>query len=327
MPSLSHAAQGMFSTRTLFDGIGKIVRRVLYPINPYWTANIYGFGKWIRRYGYYPPCLPLCIYTDHGPGDRGVSPYPHELTASAPVQFYHTKSAVERWKKESKKPCYTLYSPTVFARHTLGIEPSSSARGTIFFVAHSTPSVEEKKSVDAYHCELSILPERFRPITICLHIHDVRKGLDEKYRELGYEVVTAGDSLDQRFVERFYRLLGRHKYALSNLFGSYAFYATEMGVPFGLYGAGPEYYNLNDPNIEKGNYESYKKSPYYQRTNELFGRLPEDSVTREQMEFARYHLGVNDGISRAEMARVLYKSLFVWVADRILCVFRGTRGV
>ncbi|MDH5640501.1 MAG: hypothetical protein OEY28_04340, partial [Nitrospira sp.] len=140
-----------------------------------------------------------------------------------------------------------------------------------------------------------------------------------------YEVVTAGDSLDQRFTERFYRLLARHKYALSNLFGSYSLYATEMGVPFGLYGAGPEYYNLNDPNIEKGNYESYKKSPYYQRTDELFGRLPEDSVTPEQLEFARYHLGVNDGISRAEMARVLYKSLFVWVANRISSCFRGTR--
>ena len=318
-------AQGAHKWEVLINLVQKIAQRILYPINPYWTANIYGFGKWIRRYGYYPPCLPLCIYTDHGPGDKGISPYPHELEASAPVQFYHTKSAVDRWKEVSKKPCYTLYSPTVFARQTLGIERSASARGTIFFVAHSTPSVEEKKAIDAYHRELSVLPERFRPITICLHIHDVRKGLDRKYRELGYEVVTAGDSLDQRFTERFYRLLARYKYALSNLFGSYAHYATEMGVPFGLYGAGPEYYNLNDPNIEKGNYESYKKSPYYQRTNELFGRLPEDSVTPEQLEFARYHLGVNDGISRAEMACVLYKSLFVWVANRISSCFRGTR--
>jgi len=302
----------------------KVLQRLLYPINPYWTANIYGFGKWIRRYGYYPPCLPLCIYTDHSPGDTGFSPYPHELHSSAPVQFYHTKSSVARWKDVSHKRCYTLYSPSVFARQTLGIERSSSARGTIFFVAHSTPSIQENKAVDAYHRELSILPERFHPITLCLHIHDVRKGLDKKYLELGYRVVTAGDSLDQRFIERFYKLLGQHKYALSNLFGSYALYATEMGVPFGLYGTDPEYYNQGDPNIEKGEYKIYKQSLYYQHTNELFGRLPGDSVTPEQLEFSRYHLGVNDGISRAEMARVLYKSLFVWVADRIVSGFRRT---
>jgi len=302
----------------------KIAQKLIYPINPYWTANIYGFGKWIRRYGYYPPCLPLCIFTDHGAGDSGFSPYQLELNSSAPVQFYHAKSAVARWKDVSRKPCYVLYSPFVFARHTLGIERSHSAHGTIFFVAHSTPSILENKAVDAYHQELSALPERFSPITICLHIHDVRKGLDEKYLERGYRVVTAGDSLDQRFTERFYRLLGQHRYVLSNLFGSYGLYATEMGIPFGLYGTDPEYHNQSDPNIEKGEYTSYRNTPFYQRAIELFNHLPEDSVIPEQLEFARYHLGVNDGITRVEMARVLYKSLFIWVTDRIMSGFRRT---
>lgn len=302
----------------------KISQRLIYPISPYWTANIYGFGKWIRRYGYYPPCLPLCIYTDHGPGDQGLSPYLHELRSSAPVQFYHTKSTVARWKNVSHKRCYILHSPFVFARHTLGIERSSAARGSIFFVAHSTGSVMDKKAVDAYHQELSALPERFRPITICLHIHDVRKGLDRKYLEYGYRVVTAGDSLDQRFTERFYRLLGGHRYALSNLFGSYGLYATEMGVPFALYGTAPEYYNQGDANIENAEYKSYRDTPYYQRAIELFNQLPEDTITPEQLEFARFHLGVNDGITRVEMARVLYKSLFIWAADQIMSGFRKT---
>ena len=306
----------------LINLLYKIAQRLIYPISPYWTANVYGFGKWIRRYGYYPPCLPLCVYTDHGPGDREFSPYPHELQSSAPVQFYHTKTQVARWKTVSHKPCYPMYSPFVFARHTLGIEPSHSASGTIFFVAHSTPSIIENKAVDAYHQGLSALPERFRPITICMHIHDVRNGLDKKYLAHGYRVVTAGDSLDQRFTERFYRLLGQHKYALSNLFGSYGLYATEMGIPFGLYGAEPEYHNQADPNVEKGDYKSYRNTSFYQRAIELFGHLPDDSVTPEQLEFARYHLGLNDGITRAEMARVLYKSLFIWVANRIMSGFR-----
>ncbi len=310
----------------LINLLQKIVQRIIYPISPYWTANVYGFGKWIRRYGYYPPCLPLCIYTDHGPGDPGFSPYPHELQSSAPVQFYHTKSSAARWKDVSQKRCYILYSPFVFARHTLGIERSNSARGTIFFVAHSTPSILENKAVDTYHHELSALPERFRPITICLHIHDVTKGLDRKYLERGYQVVTAGDSLDQRFTERFYRLLGQHRYALSNLFGSYGLYATEMGIPFGLYGTEPEYHNQADPNIEKGDYKSYRNTPFYQRAIELFGHLPEDSVAPEQLEFARYQLGVDDGITRADMARVLYKSLFVWAADQIMSGFRRIRS-
>jgi hypothetical protein len=317
----------MGSTATeLINLLQKIAQRLIYPINPYWTANIYGFGKWIRRYGYYPPCLPLCIYTDHGPGDPGSSPYPHELQSSAPVQFYHTKSSVVRWMAVSQKPCYILYSPFVFARRTLGIERSNSACGTIFFVAHSTPSILENKAVDAYHRELSALPERFRPITICLHIHDVTKGLDKNYLDRGYRVVTAGDSLDQRFTGRFYRLLGQHKYALSNLFGSYGLYATEMGIPFGLYGTEPEYYNQADQNVEKGDYKSYRNTPFYQSAIKLFGHLPEERVTPEQLEFARYQLGVDDGITRDEMAHVLYKSLFVWAADKIMSGFRRIRS-
>lgn len=312
------------ATSKIINFLHKTAQRLIYPINPYWTANIYGFGKWIRRYGYYPPCLPLCIFTDHGPGDSGLSPYPLELNSSAPVQFYHTKSSVARWKDVSRKPCYILYSPFVFARHTLGIKRSNAAHGTIFFVAHSTSTIREKKAVDAYHLELSALPERFSPITICLHIHDVRKGLDRKYLERGYRVVTAGDSLDQRFTERFYSLLRQHKYALSNLFGSYGLYATEMGIPFGLYGTPPEYHNQGDSNVEKGEYTSYRNTPYYRRAIELFEGLPEESVTPEQVEFSRYHLGVNDGITRAEMARVLYKSLFVWAADPIMSGFRKT---
>ena len=211
----------------------------------------------------------------------------------------------------------------MFARHTLGIERSNSAHGTIFFVAHSTSTIQENKAIDTYHQELSVLPERLCPITICLHIHDVRKGLDRKYLEHGYRVVTAGDSLDQRFTERFYRLLGQHKYALSNLFGSYGLYATEMNIPFGLYGTPPEYYSQGDSNNEKGEYTKYRNTPYYQLAIELFDGLPDESVTPEQVEFSRCYLGLNDGITRAEMARVLYKSLFVWAADRIMSGFRS----
>lgn len=300
----------------------KVWQRVLYPVRPYWTANIYGFGKWIRRYGYYPPCLPLCIYTDHGPGETGATPTPHEAASSAPVQFYHSAARVGKWRKISNRPCYTLFSPFVFARHSLGIECSNKSVGTIFFVAHSTPAIEARKSIEEYHQEITALPERFHPVTICLHVHDVKKGLDRKYSEYGYRVVTAGDSLDPRFTVRFYRLLEGHKYALSNLFGSYGFYTTEMGIPFGLYGKDPEYFNQGDPNVEKGEYKSYRDTPYYKRVIELFGHLPDDEVTQDQLDFAKYHLGLNEGVTRTEMAGILYKSLFIWLGNRIKCGFQ-----
>jgi hypothetical protein len=296
--------------------ISKAWYRLLYPMWPYWTANIYGFGKWIRRYGYYPPFLPLCIYTDHGLGSEDMEePTPQELASSAPAQFYHSDNKVFNWKKISKKPCYTLYSPFVFARKSIGARYDKDGKGTIYFVAHSTPFIEERNPVEKYHSEIQALPETFHPIAICLHIHDIRKGLDEKYRNLGYEVVTAGDYADVRFTEKFYALLKGRKYALSNEFGSYGYYVTEMGMPFGLYGSYPDWFNHFDENLPKGEYIIDKEAACFKRIYELFGCLPGEEPTQDQREFVNHQLGLNNGISRKEMAFVLYQCLFIWIMN------------
>lgn len=33
---------------------------------PFWVNNVYSLGYWLKDYGYYPKCLPLCSYMDHG---------------------------------------------------------------------------------------------------------------------------------------------------------------------------------------------------------------------------------------------------------------------
>ncbi len=295
----------------------KMLQRTLYPIQPYWTANVYGFGKWIRRYGFYPPVLPLCIYTDHSPGERSGQPFPHELQSNAPVQFYHAKSAVNKWKRKSKKPCYPLYSPFVFARKILKIQKKKNAKGTIFFPAHTTPSIDDNKTVDQYCDELDALPIEFIPVTVCMHIHDIRKGLAEKYNARNYIVVSAGDSLNQNFIGNFYNMMCNHKFALSNIFGSYALYAVEMDIPFGLYGAEPDYFNHSDSNVEKGKYTSYSEGKYYKKAKELFAGLPVAPVSKAQKNFAIKYLGLQSGITRFQMSKILYKSLIIWIYNSI----------
>lgn len=310
------------SVQTMFTRSASFVRkawqRALYPIKPYWTANIYGFGKWIRRYGYYPPFLPLYIYTDHGPGENFPDPAPHELNSGAPVQFYHSPRKVEHWRSMSAVPCHTLYSPFVFARQAKRIGPDPCAKGSIYFVAHSTPSIDAQKSVERYHREFQALPGNYRPITVCLHIHDMRRGLDKEFIALGYRVESAGDSLDQGFTERFYRLVAEHRFALSDLFGSYGLYTTEMGIPFGLHGSVPEFNNKSDPNIESGAYTSYLEMPYYREVTRMFGSLPGEHPTSEQQQFAAHYLGLGQGISRLKMAKVLYSSLFKGVYRQLV---------
>ncbi|OYQ63866.1 hypothetical protein B9G53_14765 [Pseudanabaena sp. SR411] len=279
----------------------------------YWTSQIYGFGKWLRKYGFYPSFLPLCVDIDHGvPFDE--YPAKHELESDAPVflSYWHVKT--QKFKQKKIKQCYTLPSPFVFARKSLNIEQSENAQGSVFFLSHSTKQVVSQKSVEEYHQELQALPEKYNPLTICLHTHDIDRGLDREFRALGYKVTTAGKSLEEGFTEKFYRILSKHTYAISDSIGSHTFYAIEMGIPFGLYGAEPIYINYGDPNVEMGLFNSYKELKSYKKALSLFSRLPE-TINQEQQEFVEEHLGLKYGLSRIKASFVLYNSFLIWLSD------------
>ncbi len=279
----------------------------------YWTSEVYGFGKWIRNYGFYPNWLPLCIDVDHGiPLDE--YPSKHELESDAPAFFSYWHVKTQRFKENKGRQCYTLPSPFVFARKSLKIGQIKDAQGSIFFLSHSTKLVISQKSVEEYHQELIEIPEAFKPLTICLHVHDVDRGLDREFKKLGYKVVTAGNSLEEEFTEKFYRILSKYMYAISDSIGSHTFYAIEMGIPFGLYGEEPTYINHSDPNVEIGKYTSYKELKSYKKAISLFSGLP-DRINQEQKEFIEEHLGIKYGLSRSKASFILYKSFLIWFFD------------
>lgn len=279
--------------------------------SPFWTAEIYGFGRQISKYGYYPYFLPLCIYTDHGPGYYDEIPI-HELESGAPAQLYHSQHSVHLWKKAVSKNAYCLYSPFVFYRRNRKLSVSQSAKGTIAFPAHSTPSIDDVGGFGKYIEDLKNLPEQYHPITVCLHMHDIRKDLHMDFIRSGFNVVTAGNSLDQRFIQRFYEIVASHKYATSNVPGAYLYYCVEMGVPFFTYGERPSWVNRSDRNLASGVYDpfaaGYGKVAYdlFHLTNPEV-ELP--NISPQQTEFVESHMGIKDGISRTKMAFVLYGSL------------------
>lgn len=278
---------------------------------PYATAEVYGFGKQIRAYGYFPKWLPLCVYTDHSPGDRDVC-YAHELASSAPVQLYHSPNRVGRWKALSKKPCYCFYSPSVFYRKTKGIEKAIDAKGTLAFPAHTTPSIDDISDMQIYINKLKKLPEEYQPVSVCLHMVDINKGMHKIFIANGFNVYTAGNIYDERFIPRFYSIIRYFKYSTSNLGGSYLYYSVEMGIPFFLYGDEPSFVNKDDPNIEKGEYTSYKKQDSYQSLVSLFSAIT-PVITEEQKAFVHRDLGLDDGLGRWQMAAVLYYAFFRWL--------------
>lgn len=282
----------------------------------FWAPEVYGFGKEIRRYGFFPGSWPLNIYMSHGI-TMFEEPLRDELENAAPVMFYFSPRLVDAFKKVSSKPCYCLMSPNVSYRRTKGINQDADARGTVAFLAHSTPVIEDRMDFSSYMQQLHDLPDSHKPVTVCLHYHDVNKRIHKPFIDAGFEVVTVGHPYREDFIERFYSILKRFKYVTSNEIGSYLFYACEMQIPFFLYGSEPVLVNHGDGNIETGSYTSYRRTKQYERVKQLFNQRVA-KTTAEQLYFVETELGVYDSISRIKLAYLLYTSWLKFVLERVL---------
>lgn len=274
----------------------------------YWVNNVYGLGIWLKDYGYYPNCLPLCNYMDHGMtlADQ-ISP--HEIENDAPVIFKFSPRHLSEYRKKSKKPVYCLLNPAIHYRVKNKIEQNANASGTLFFVAHSTPDIDDQTNWDDFIANLSNIPEQYKSIDICLHHHDIVKGLDVIFRNKGFKVVSVGSPYANNYIEKFYSILSSYKYTMSNLLGSYVFYSVEMGIPFSLYGEDPTYFNKGDRSLKAGIYNSYKDHPSYQMGVKLFSGYC-THITESQIRFINKNLGKDDSISRSKTCILLYKALF-----------------
>jgi FkbM family methyltransferase len=280
---------------------------------PYPTSEVYSFGKYIREYGRYPLQLPLCINTDHGASGANQI-YEHEIRSDAPVQFYHVPETVELWRGRFKKPCYVLFSPFVFYRRHNNIQQLENAKGIIAFPAHTTPDIDDLSNIEEYISNLNALPEQYHPVSICLHYHDVRKGLHKAFLKKGYRVFCAGNPFDYSFAKNFYNILRQHKYSTSNLVMSCLFYSVEMGIPHFIYGNPPMLINKSDENLGKGKYDLLG-IPKIKGITDMF-QGPFDKITDEQMALVNHELGITKGIPRNKMSYILYKSLFLFMIKR-----------
>ncbi len=290
---------------------------------PYWTAEIYGFGKQISKYGFYPYFLPLCVYTDHGPGYYDALPI-HELETNAPYILYHSKKSVDLWLGVKPQKAYCMLSPFVFFRQKQKINKKQDANGTIVFPAHSTPSIDDVSGYDKYIDDLKKLGKEYWPIKVCMHMHDINKGLHEKFTASGFEVVTAGNTSSQDFIKKFYEIIVGFKYATSNIPGSYLYYCIDIGIPFFVYGEKPIYLNKSDPNLPMNLYDPWV-SGYGLEAYNMFHVCDvneyKPGISDRQMAFVREHLGVECGVGRLKMSIILYGALFKFLLTRYGFVF------
>ncbi len=255
-----------------------------------WTMKVYNNGQAVRNYYRLPHWLPLNAGIAHGLTTSDFIPE-YELNSTAKIQVYFSEWRVNLFRKVSKRPVLCVRPPAILHRIKNRIKQKTDAAGTVAFPAHTTPDIDDEMSIEEYAENLNALPERFKPITVCLHWNDINKGMHHKYERLGFKVVSAGHSYDKDFLNKMYYILSGHKFATSNDYGSVLFYALDLGLPFFIYGPKAVYINKNDPYIEKGLYQSYRNARYTEIVNEFRGIF--DTVNEKHKFIFERETGLN----------------------------------
>ena len=255
--------------------------------------DFYGMRKLFLELIDWKGNIPNNFYLSHGvPLVHNLKP-PNAsvLGLKYPIIFFN--SELNRKKHISldqlkSKETYTIGTPFVQYRNKYKINKSVAANGTLFFPAHSTHHISVEQNYNNICVQLAQLPERFKPIKICMYWLDFIRGHDKVFTESGFKVVCIGHMSNQNFYHDFYSLLKEFKYTSSNSFGSYCAYSVEMGIPFFMISSEVNY--KMKENVKSGfNYGDNLK-------RELFNLfevdlMESDVPTKEQIDFINEIIG------------------------------------
>lgn len=217
----------------LLAGIEHLIRfRV--PDKTFWTWEVYSLGATLRRVLGLGWREKLSLGSDHG---VSLSVEPGEADLRLQTDLHVTWSS---WRAKMVFPDGRLVlraqHPWVPYRKLKGYSLSGSVKGTIVFVPHSVPGLEQENfSLEEFLKTLDLLPTKLRPFTLCLQFHDATLEASLKIAKTGYRFVTVGNSLSPSYADQFYSLIQNFEYATSPSIGSQLFYCHELGVKYFLF--------------------------------------------------------------------------------------------
>jgi hypothetical protein len=267
----------------------------------------YGFNKIIKEYAKFPKYLPLPCHMEHGwtAHDDALK---SDLVTDKSLMFVFSRRRALAWKRASKIPVEVMGSPFMHYKNLRGFSKKKDAKGIVVFPTHSTYGLKPNYDIEDFCQRLNSLPEKYKPITICLFWIDYIN-IGKKYKNYGFKVVSAGAKFSNSlsFAKKFYSILSGHKYSASNEVGSYTFYAIDFKIPFFLIGEAPKVENIGNKDVNMGSsgkLTDYKVGAW---ATKLFSTGPIDKILDSQSKFVNDEMGVGDCLSRNEMNKVLLK--------------------
>ena len=261
----------------------------------YWPHKAYSLSSCYRlMIKKWPKLIPLPFFTDHGI-DLRYGLQKHDLYNDAKLHV-----AWNRYREPSNKIIGEIYNekkiifccnPWVYFRRVNNIQLSNNAMGTLVFFPHSNHKIScDTYNIDKYINDLNDLPKKYHPIVICLHSHDLNGGIYNRLRHLSCRIVSAGNNLSGRYINRFYNLIRNFEYATSPNGNTDLFLSHEMGLKYFIFGDRPIFDSEDD--VELGPMQqSIAVSDLDIKKLQIFSQFPpQNNIIKTN--FVNYVLGV-----------------------------------
>lgn len=293
-----------------------LIRRLKFEV---WLGNaFYGNGAILKKYARLPWWIPLNLHMQHGVKFFSLA---EENAIKEQLSFYlpknndtpfliYNKREADFLRKKlgNSANIQVIGAPIIYLdpyirkmSHTLKVK-----KGTIAFPSKGTHFSNVITDYTEYADMLDALPEKFKPIKVCMYYLDIERGKHQPFLNKGFEVVDNGKLLSQDFLHKFYNNTITSEYSTSNdLLSSPVFYSIYLGLKFFEYGPNVKYEHvINDSH-------SYYAKEREMSLNISLYRFPIEEVENyEKMKkVADQELGVDYKLSPAQLRRFIFKQI------------------
>ena len=258
-----------------------------------WSSEVYGLGKTFRKMAHYPKFLPLFFTSDHGVVLNSILDI-NIANGRTRTRRHLTwnPTIAEIYQDNSFFKVSGIIHPWIHYKERMHLTRNYPGKGTIFFPYHTVPAgyithgFSDEESINY----LLNLPRDFQPITVCLHIHDLKTDRPKIFAEHGFAVTSVGNMMAFDYADDFYNLISSFAFSISEDWGSQVAYLVDFGIPCQVLPRKIEIFPADPATLFLAPLQKDIAMENIQKGYDLFADLPR-SVSNEQKEFVERHLG------------------------------------
>lgn len=265
----------------------------------------YNFENIYLQYSGLKTFIPFLSSYDHGWFFEETGALTSVTNHKSKYHLSWNQRSEQNFKKKINKIIIKTGSPILIFKNNYKIK-SEKKKKTLFFPSHTTSKISQDLSPRDFNKIIQKIPVEYHPVDICLHYLDYIKDANF-YKEMGYDVYTAGKVFGKNFLYNFYNILSKYNFTMSNKLGTYTLMSVDLNIPFSLVGREPLYFNHSD---DKNKPKEYKISDYsFGRSVSKLFRGYQKIVTNDQRAMVFDELGSADLIKKKDLQEIIFDEL------------------